>query len=143
GLPEFAPGLPAPDTVKFTGNINPATLDIALDTLNVTAASYALIAHGTGNLTGDGHISLNAEAQHDDLSPLTQDAILSANAQATVEGPLTGPALDLAATIIPGTLKERGLSDIAITVKTADIAQGMQGHTHVETTYREQPVMLD
>lgn len=143
GLPELAPGLPAPETINLSAHINPATLDVALDTLDVKAASYALSAKGTGNLADKGHIALSIEAQHSDLSPLTQDAILNAQAQATIEGPLNGPALDLAATIVPGTLKERGLSDISITVQTANVTQGMQGHAHIETTFREQPVTLD
>lgn len=143
GLPELAPHLPAPDTITMTWSFAPSTLDVMLDELRVTAMAYDVTARGQAALAGDGRLTLAIEAKHDDLQALTQNNIHSANAQITLDGPLKGPALDLNALIIPGTLKDRGLSDITIAVKTADISQGMTGNAHIATTIREQPVTVD
>ena len=143
GLPAFAPGLPAPDTIKLSGNFQPATLDLVFDDLQATAVPYTLQARGSVNLADEGHIAINSDLEYDDLKALTQDAIEKAKASAIIEGPLAGPALDLNATVIPGTLKERGLSDIRVTAKTADVAQGMKGHVAIASAFREQPVTID
>ncbi len=143
GLPEIAPNIEAPDEIAFLGKFTPHTLYFILDELSVDAKSYTIDAKGTGSLLEQGSLSIVANARHTDLSALTSGAIDNASADITIDGPLNGPALDLSARLVAGNLKERGLSDdIKITVKTADISEGMKGLVHIETAFKNDPVTL-
>lgn len=143
GFPDLAPGLAAPETIRFNGSLTPRTLAFSLQDFSAQASDYALDVTGTGILSGDGAIDINAKARHDDLSTLTQDMFGEASAQIDVTGPLAGPALDISALIIPKSLKERGLSDIKVSLKTADISAGMKGLARIDTAFQNEPVSLE
>lgn len=143
GMLDIAPGLPAPENLNFAGALTPSTLDAIIEKFDINADSYGFSMKGTASLKEDGVLHLSAESFHDDLAGLTQNAFGGARASAKIDGPLSGPAIDLTALLSTKDLKERGLSDIAVTVKTDNITQGMQGTALVETSYREKPVRLE
>lgn len=143
GLPELAPGLPAPDALDFSGAITPATLAFTLDDLSLKASSYDFSMRGTGNLAQDGKIAMKAQARHDDLSRLTSGFFKQASLNIAVEGPIKGPALDVTGLAITEELKERGLSDISVSLKTEDVTQGMKGILSFKTAFHEDPVALE
>lgn len=143
GIPPIAPGLAAPEQLDIEASIIPSTLDFALPAFSLAAKDYALSVQGTGNLKEDGIISLSANLNHDDLTILTQNALQKFSAQMNIQGPISGPALDLSALLTTASLKERGLDDITIAVKTSDISQGMQGDVKIETAFKKEPVLLE
>lgn len=143
GLPDIAAGFPAPDALYFSGSMVPATLDFTLDDLSVKAPSYGFSMHGAGNLAQDGRIIMKAQAQHDDLSLLTGGSFSRASLNIVADGPIKGPALDVAGSLATERLKELGLSDITLSLKTENVAQGMQGILSLKTAFHEAPVALE
>lgn len=143
GMAEIANSIEAPQTINLSASLSPETLDFAIGEFSAAAKNYALSAQGTGSLAKEGSLDLSIEARHDDLSALTGGALRNASAKARIDGVLTAPAIDLAAAIGAGNLKERGLSDIAVTLKTEDVSNGIRGQARIETTFHEEPVTLE
>lgn len=143
GFPELAPNLSAPETIDVAAAVTPATLAFTLESFSVKASSYALSVQGAGMLGDHGMLKLRAAASHNALEALTENALKEARAQIVIDGPLSGPTLDLSALIVPENMKERGLSDISVILKTEDILQGMKGRARVETRFRDDPVTLE
>lgn len=142
GLPDFAPGIPAPRTIKAAAKLNPETLALTLKHLSVSAPDYALTAEGVADLAKDGAVNITVQTHHDRLDPLTQGALKNAQARFSITGPLAGPALDATANLAVGTLKEHGLSDIVITLKSADFMKDMASEAHIASSFYDQPVTL-
>lgn len=143
GMAEIENGLDAPDTINITGSLMPATLDFTLDDFSAQADDYALNVNASGNLSGAGHIDLEAQARHDDLSLLTQDMFGAVSAKLSMTGPLGGPAMDLSVLLATKSLKERGLSDITFSFKTEDISNGIIGQAKLETAFQDESVTLE
>jgi translocation and assembly module TamB len=143
GLPELAPGVESPEHLKLVGQFVPSTLNFSIDTLSLTAPSYTVSAQGNGSLLEEGLVEIIAKAAHKDLTPLTQNAIKSASANLIVAGPIKGPAIELNASLITNSLKDRGLNDIDLTIKTSDITQGMNGHANIKTEYKDNAVHIE
>ncbi len=143
GLAEAIPGLPSPEKINFSGTFVPETLALSIDDLSAHALSYILSIKGSGTLSDDGSVNLKAQAQHRDLALLTGEIFQEASAKIFVTGPITGPALDLSAAFVTLSLKERGLSDINISLKTEDISNGMKGQINIQTAFQDEPVLLE
>lgn len=143
GLPDFTTGFSAPEALHFSGAITPNTLDFAVDDLSVHAPSYGFALQGKGSLSDRGSITVKGQARHDDLSQLTGGSFKQASLKFFVDGPVKGPALDITGSVITGELKERGLSDVAISLQTADMTQGMKGILSLQTIFQEEPVVLE
>lgn len=143
GMSDLAENVPAPEQIDLKGSLKPSTLDFTIGEFVVTANDYRADVQGHGNLADDGALDVTANAKHTALALLTGEALHSAEAKISIIGPLTSPALDLKAEIIPENLKQRGLSDIHIALQTADITDGMKGHARVETSFKDDPVTLE
>ncbi len=143
GMDLLAENLEAPDTVAFSGTFAPEALDLSEAALSIKAASYNISANGKVNLGADGHIDLSAETEHRDLGALTQNAFQEMTATLSANGPLSAPAVELDAGLVTRNLKERGLSDIFVSLKTGNIKAGLKGFAKIETSFQENPVMLE
>lgn len=143
GLPELAPNLPAPGRIAAQGVFDPAALLLSLEKLDVTSEAYDVTAAGRIDLAGDGALDVLVKAEMKDLAALTAGELATASAEMTARGPLAGPALDIRATLKPAKLAERGVTDIDITLTTADIAAELAGHATAATMLQGEPVTLD
>ena len=143
GLPQLAQNLDSPQAIVMDAVFTPATLAFSLNEFSILAKNYSLTARGDGALGENGVVSLATQVRHNDLSILSADAIRSASADVRIKGPLSGPALNIAADIVTGSLKERGLSDIKVSLATENINQGIAGDARIETTYKDDPITVD
>lgn len=143
GMGDVAPHVPTPRTITVDAELNPATLAFTLRQFDINAAAYALAAAGAGDLGAAGNLHLTVQGEYDDLTALTNSSLKQGSIDATINGPLSGPGLRMTARLVPGTLKDRGLSeDITLTLETTDITQGMTGNATVKTALRGEPVTL-
>lgn len=143
GLAYFAEDIQTPEMIEVEGSFTSTTLDFILRNFSLSADDYQINAKASGNIGSNGTIDMTADASHNALSSITGGALSKAEAQASIIGPLMGPALNLSALVAPDNLKERGLSDIKITLQTADITEGMKGLARIETSFKDDPVTLE
>lgn len=143
GMPALTQGLDAPEEVIVNGTVTPQTLDFSLSDVSIESPSYVLNINGSGNLSQNGILDLKAQARHDKLAPLTEELFEKASATMSVTGTSARPILDVSAAVITKKLKERGLSNIDITLKTEEISAGIAGQARIETAFQNQPVILE
>jgi len=142
GFQNSIQGLELPENINLSASLTPATLDFVLNDLSLSAPSYNFSMDGNGTFAGEGVLALTAQAEHKNLGPLTEEMLKEASAKIILNGPMSGPAIDISASLITGSLKERGLSDLNISFQMADITEGMRGDAIISTTFRDEPVTL-
>jgi translocation and assembly module TamB len=142
GMPDLAIGLPAPDSIDLIAKTDPEALRLDIDKFSVEAALYALSTEGFADL-GKDTLDLKVSAAHNDLGLLTQQAFKDATIDMSVTGSLSAPALDASALLTTDGLKEKGLSDIRLTVKNEDLKQEIASAVvHIESALHGKPIML-
>lgn len=143
GMGEIITGVTAPDTIIIDGWLKPDTLEASLTTLRIKSPDYSFSADGHGTLSAGGKIILNADAQYNDLTALTHSYFEQASLSLSLNGLVSAPAMDIDATLIPGTLKQRGLDDISLSLTMKDVANALAGDLAVNTRYQGEPIELN
>lgn len=143
GMGALAENVETPETIAISGGFAPKTLELSARTFSVQAPSYTLSGEGTAGLGAEGRIAVSAQAEHSDLAALTGDAFQSARATLAANGSWAAPSIDLAASLLTKSLKERGLGDISVGLKTENIQDGLKGRAKIETAFHEAPVTIE
>lgn len=143
GMEPLAPGVPAPDEISLDAGFSPASLRLALNRLEAVSSAYSLKAGGGADLSGAGSIDLSARVDYGDLGPATGGNFEKASMDLSATGPARSPAVAVNGLAVPGALlKERGLSDIALSLITEYAQEGADGKLEIRSAFREQPVTL-
>ncbi len=132
---------PLPDTVELNATFDPATLQLTLSKAAIRSKAYTIEAQGTGILYEAGSLAYTLNANYNDLTSLTNDALRSATLDAALSGTYIKPALSLNGHLAPGSLAEQGLGDILLSVVPdleSDIPKAL---VKIESVYKDAPIL--
>ncbi len=136
-------GFSLPERIVLRGKMNPQELLVTIEQALISAKDYKGHAAGTISLQPNGLLDLKLQAAYADMTTLTQGQIKSLDLHASVSGPLQAPALEADGTVVPASLKDKGLADIKLNITSKNAEDRINGLIKIATAYRDQPITLD
>ncbi len=131
-----------PELIRFRGTLDPATVDSAIETLEISSAAYTIEGEGTGNLGASGSLDYTLKAALPDLAVFAPGNPGAATLDAHVTGPMTSPVLDAAVKATVENLASRGLAPVLLSLHAQNLSAEPSGTWKVTTAYKDKPATL-
>ncbi len=131
-----------PDGISLSASFKPQSLFLNLNKLSVESDDYTIQVSGSGALVEGTPIDFKIEAEYPDLKPLTGDNFESLSIDGHLGGAYPEPNINLNGVISPALLKEKGLSDINVSL-ISDKPEEHGTIIKVDTAFKDRKVGLE
>ena len=131
-----------PETITIKGKFDPQSLDATLAKLTINNENLDINAKGAANLSENGKININADANLNNFQAFADGIEGTASLNASLGGTLNTLAIQANGNIAMPLLKQRGLNDITFNINDDNISAAPLGNAVIQTTYQDLPVKL-